>query len=53
MRIVQKDGGHYRPLPLDKAVDKLKERWDDYFKADASVRKVSSSVSNARSRVPD
>ena len=33
MHTVEKDGDLYRPLPLEQAVEKLKERWDSNFKA--------------------
>jgi hypothetical protein len=32
MHLIQKDGGVYRPLPLEQAVEKLKSTWDTYFK---------------------
>jgi len=32
LRIVEKVGDHYRPYPLDKALEMLDYTWDNYFK---------------------
>ena len=32
MRIVHKNGDHYRAVPLDKALEMLDWTWDNYFK---------------------
>jgi hypothetical protein len=32
MRIVEKDDGHYRPAPVEKAIEILHWTWDNYFK---------------------
>jgi hypothetical protein len=33
MHLVEKDGGLYRPLPLEQAVEKLGKRWENNFKS--------------------
>ncbi len=44
MHIVEKEGGLYRPLPLERAVEKIKGKWDNSFKgADSELTRTKNS----------